>query len=447
MTLKEILQKIGSRHGVEQLNSMQKAATEAKSDRVILLAPTGSGKTLAFAVPLATRLGQPGQGVQAVIIAPSRELVIQIAGVIRPIVAEEAGAASGGYRTVALYGGHSMQEETASLAVTPDIVVATPGRLLDHLLRGTLDVAGARQLVLDEYDKALELGFHDQMRRIVKRMRSLRFVTLTSATALAEMPDFIDLSQAKTIDYSSKGEAPRSRTRIELVRSADKDKLQALRRLLWSLPNGKTIVFVNHRESAERVYNFLRNEGMPVGLYHGGLDQLQREVAIDMLNNGTTPVLVSTDLGSRGLDIEAIRSVVHYHMPPTPESWTHRNGRTARVDADGYVYVLASEGEKLPEYIDFDGEYVPDDADNPDPIRASNATIYINAGKKEKISRGDVLGYLVKQCGLEPSEVGKIVVKDHAVLAAIPQVKADQVLDSVASPKIKGQRVKITLFE
>lgn len=447
MTLKEILQKIGSRHGVEELNSMQKAATQAKSDRVILLAPTGSGKTLAFAVPLATRLGQPGQGVQAVIIAPSRELVIQIAGVIRPIVAEEAGASSGGYRTVALYGGHSMQEETASLAVTPDIVVATPGRLLDHLLRGTLDVAGARQLVLDEYDKALELGFHDQMRRIVKRMRSLRYVTLTSATPLAEMPDFIDLSQAKTIDYSQKSDAPRRRMRIELVRSADKDKLQALRKLLWSLPNGKTIVFVNHRESAERVYDFLIKEGLPVGLYHGGLDQLQREVAIDMLNNGTTPVLVSTDLGSRGLDIEAIRSVVHYHMPPTAESWTHRNGRTARVDADGYVYVLASEGEKLPDYIDFDGEYVADDADNPDPIRSDTATIYINAGKKDKISRGDVLGYLVKQCDLEPSQVGKIVVKDHAVLAAIPSAKADQVLDSVASPKIKGQRVKITLFQ
>lgn len=449
MTLKEILQSIGRRHGVEELNPMQKAVTSAKAERIILLSPTGSGKTLAFAVPLVSRLGKPDGKVQAVVIAPSRELVLQIAEVIRPIALGHDGATADGasYKTVALYGGHPMQEEINSLSVVPDIIVATPGRLLDHALRGTVDLAPVRQLVLDEYDKALELGFHDQMRRIVKRMRSLRYVTLTSATPLAEMPDFIDMSQAKVIDYSQRGSAPRSRTEILLVKSDNKDKLEALGNLLGSLPNGRTIVFVNHRESAERVWQYLKKSGYPVGLYHGGLDQLQREIAIDMLNNGTTPLLVSTDLGSRGLDIEAVRNVVHYHIPPTKESWTHRNGRTARVDADGTVYVLASEGEKIPDYIDFDKEYVPVDSENPDPIIASVATIYFNLGKKEKLSRGDVLGFLVKQCGLQPSEVGKIVVKDHCALAAVPLIKAEEVLDSVVSAKIKGQRAKITLYQ
>ena len=450
MTLKEILENIGKRHGVERLNPMQKAAASAKSERIILLAPTGSGKTLAFAVPLVSRLSEPCGKVQAVVIAPSRELVIQISEVIRPIANGRsddapAGMRAAAYKTAALYGGHSMQEEVNTLSVTPDIVVATPGRLLDHVLRGTIDLASARQLVLDEYDKALELGFHDQMRRIVKRMRALRYVTLTSATPLAEMPDFIDMSQAKVIDYTGKSPAPRSRMDVERVRSDSKDKLESLDSLLASMPNGKTIVFVNHRESSERVHDFLARRGYPVGLYHGGLDQLQREVAIDMLNNGTTPVLVSTDLGSRGLDIDDVRSVVHYHMPPTRESWTHRNSRTARVDSEGSVYVLVADGEKVPEYIDFDHEYIPA-SDNPDPIRADVATLYFHVGKKEKVSRADILGFLAKQGGLDGKDVGKIVVKDHAALAAIPSGRAEAVLEAVAGAKIKGQRVRVTLF-
>lgn len=439
MTLKEILQKIGQRHGIDRLNPMQQAVSQARSQRVILLAPTGSGKTLAFAVPMIERLHAGASQPQAVVIAPSRELVIQIAEVVRPIAR--------GYKTVAFYGGHSMQDETNSLSSMPDIIVATPGRLLDHLLRGTLDLSDTPALVIDEYDKALELGFHDQMRRIVRRMRSLQYVTLTSATPLAELPDFIDLSQAKVIDYTTKGEAPRSRMRVLVAHTEDKDKLRALDSLLREVPAGKTIVFANHRESAERIYEYLRRRGYPAGLYHGGLDQLQREIAIDMLNNGTTPVLVSTDLASRGLDIEAVQNVAHYHLPPTPESWTHRNGRTARVDAEGNVYVLAGPGEQLPEYAQCDGEFdvppLPDDA--PAPIASGVATIYFNAGKKEKLSKGDILGYLTKQCGLAGAEVGKIVVKDHCAICAVPREKAAAIVASTA--KIKGQRVKTSLYD
>lgn len=439
MTLKEILQKIGQRHGIEKLNPMQQAVSQARSQRVILLAPTGSGKTLAFAVPMIERLKPGASQPQAVVIAPSRELVIQIADVVRPVAK--------GYKTVAFYGGHSMQDEVNSLSALPDIIVSTPGRLLDHLLRGTLDVSRTPALVIDEYDKALELGFHDQMRRIVKRMRSLRYVTLTSATELTELPDFIDLSQAKVIDFTSKTEAPRSRMRVLVARTDDKDKLQALDALLREVPEGKTIVFANHRESAERIYEYLRRRGYPAGLYHGGLDQLQREIAIDMLNNGTTPLLVSTDLASRGLDIEAVQNVVHYHLPPTPESWTHRNGRTARVDAEGNVYVLLGPGEHLPEYAESDGEIEvrPLPANAPAPKASNTATIYFNAGKKEKLSKGDILGFLTKQCALSGAEVGKIVVKDHCAICAVPSDKAQDILDMPA--KIKGMRVKASLYD
>lgn len=436
-SLKEILQTIGDRHGVRQLNTMQRAVADAKAGRIILLAPTGSGKTLAFTVPLVQRLLPHAPGPQAVIIAPTRELVIQIAEVVRPVAK--------GYKTVTLYGGHPMQDEINSLNPVPDIVVATPGRLLDHLLRGTLVLSPASQLVLDEYDKSLELGFHDQMRRIVRRAGKLKYVMLTSATPLSDMPDFIDLSQAKVIDFSTETQAPRSRMRVALVRSEDKDKLQSLLRLLRSLPDGKTMVFVNHRESAERVYNFLRSEEMPAGLYHGGLDQLRRELAVDMLNNGTTPILVTTDLASRGLDLEAVRSVVHYHLPLSPENWTHRNGRTARIDAEGYVYILAGVGEKIPEYMDYDYDFVPDDF-NPDPIRSTTATIYLHAGKKEKISRGDIVGFLAKQAGLEGSEIGKISLKDHCAIVAVPRAKSTNVIEAFSSAKIKNQRVRATLY-
>ena len=435
MTLKDILQNIGRRHGVENLNPMQKAVMQARANRIILLAPTGSGKTLAFTVPMVERMHPSDGRVQALVIAPSRELVIQIAEVVRSVAV--------GYKVTALYGGHSMAEEVNTLSVTPDIVVATPGRLLDHILRDTIDVSSVQTLVLDEFDKALELGFHDQMRRIVRRVKHVRYVMLTSATPLAEMPDFLDMSQAKILDFSTKTDSPRSRMNVSVVRSEIKDKLEALETLLSSLPDGKTIVFVNHRESAERVYRYLAKHGYPVGLYHGGMDQLQREIAIDMLNNGSTPILVSTDLGARGLDVDAVRSVIHYHIPPTAESWTHRNGRTARVDANGDVYVLLNEEETLPDYVDADREYTPD-TDNLDPIKSHLTTLYFNAGKKEKLSKGDILGFLAKQCGLEASRIGKIVVKDHCALVAVDNDDVKRVTDTAKTSKVKGQRVRVT---
>lgn len=435
MTLKDILQNIGRRHGVENLNPMQKAVMQARANRIILLAPTGSGKTLAFTVPMVGRMHPSDGRIQALVIAPSRELVIQIAEVVRSVAT--------GYKVTALYGGHSMAEEVNTLSVTPDIVVATPGRLLDHILRETIDVSAVQTLVLDEFDKALELGFHDQMRRIVRRVKHVRYVMLTSATPLVEMPDFLDMSQAKVLDFSTKTESPRSRMNVSVVRSDMKDKLEALGALLSSLPDGKTIVFVNHRESAERVYKYLAKHGYPAGLYHGGMDQLQREIAIDMLNNGSTPILVSTDLGARGLDVDAVRSVVHYHIPPTAESWTHRNGRTARVDAEGDVYVLINDEETMPDYVDADREYTPDTC-NPNPIRSHLTTLYFNAGKKEKLSKGDILGFLAKQCGVEASRIGKIVVKDHCALVAVDNDDVKKVTDTAKTAKVKGQRVRVT---
>lgn len=444
MNKKEIIENARVALGIEHLTGLQGAMADSTSKEIIVLAPTGSGKTLAMALRVLRETGIPNSkrkdghaDVKAVIMAPSRELVTQIAGVIRALAPMQ--------RTVALYGGHSMLDEKRSLATVPDIVVATPGRLLDHLNRKQISLGYANILVLDEYDKALELGFAEEMRKITAKMPRRQITVLTSATRLAEMPQYLDLHDAKVMDYTAEGEASETEPDLSIhkVVSAERDKLGAVQELLHSLDNGKAIVFVNHRESAERVGAELRKAGLPVGVYHGGLEQQERQTAIDMLNNGSCPVLVSTDLGSRGLDIDRINYVVHYHMPPTEESWTHRNGRTARMGATGDVYVVQGPGELLPEYIRCDDEIERYDK-SANPIAAEWATIYFKAGKREKLSKGDIAGFLINKGGMRPDEVGKINVYDHYALAAVKAEKLRAVLGAIRFEKIKNMRVKIS---
>lgn len=422
--------------GITSLNPMQQAMASTDSNAVVLLAPTGTGKTLAFALRVLRSLRPPETGsVQAVVIAPSRELVMQIAEVLRRLAS--------GYRTACFYGGHSMLDEKRSLQQTPDIIVATPGRLLDHINRGQVSLADTDALVLDEYDKSLELGFSDEMRRIAARIRRRRLTVLTSATVLAQLPDYLNLKTPEVLDYTEVADGPKPVVEIARVISPDRDKLPVLGELLRSLPGGRVIVFVNHRESAERVYAFLRKERFPAGLYHGGLEQTDREKAIDLFNNGTTPVLVSTDLGSRGLDIDDVQAIVHYHLPVSSESWTHRNGRTARMGASGSVYVIVSESENCPEYVDFDMDFKPD-GNAESRFDAGVATLYFNAGRREKLSRGDIAGFLINKGGIAAGDIGKIIVHDHYALAAVPSAIVGEVADRVRSEKIKGQRVRIT---
>ncbi len=431
-----IIERLRERHNITTLNEMQHRMASTDLREIVLLSPTGSGKTVAFALRLLRFLGPSDGKVQAVVMAPSRELVIQIADVIRPLAA--------GLKTVAFYGGHSMTDEINSLSVVPDIIVATPGRLLDHLKRQTLSLADVKALVLDEYDKSLELGFHDEMRRIVKRMGHPRLVILTSATPLAEMPDFLKLRKPEVLDFSG-GRPAGGRLQLVRVDSPERDKLPVLEDLLRSLDNGKALIFVNHRESAERVYEDLKKKGFPVGIYHGGLEQRERKLAIDLLNNGTTPILVSTDLGARGLDIDNVQYVIHYHLPLTMESWTHRNGRTARMGADGTVFSIISDGENIPEYVEWKRDYQPRSVSS-DPIRSERATIYINAGKKERISRGDIAGFLIHKGGVDPSLVGKIILDDHSSLVDIPRDMATtDFFERLAPHKLKNTRVRLSL--
>ena len=431
-----ILNNISSRLGIESINEIQKAMAENFStNNIMLLSPTGSGKTLAFIIPVLKNLRQPNGKVQVVAISPSRELAIQTYKIFREIASD--------YKVTCCYGGHNFEDEKKSLSVVPDIIVATPGRMLDHIKRKNIDVYNVRILVVDEFDKALELGFQDEMERLVRKMPNAARHIFTSATKMDSLPPFIKAEGLKTLDYLKESTLPQ-RLEIFNVKSEEKDKLKTLDSLLSDIDNGRTIVFVNYRDSVDRVYSHLKEQGLPVGLYHGGLEQIDREKAVSMLNNGTFKILVTTDLGARGLDISDIKNVIHYHMPVTEEVFTHRNGRSARVDASGSVYVTVGPGEKVPSFINFSDTFKPTTSES-NKFTKTEETLFFSAGKKEKISKGDILGFLTAKGGLEANEVGQIDISDHYSIVAIPAEKASMVLKRIQQEKIKNKKVKITI--
>lgn len=441
MKEKEIRTLLAEKEGITELNQMQEKMLQAASEKrdIILLSPTGSGKTVAFAVPLLKMLKDPTGRVQAIIIAPSRELVTQIAGVLRNI--------GGKFRVVALYGGHKVEDEVNSLKVVPDIIVATPGRLLDHIKRENIDVLPTRILVLDEFDKSLELGFEEDMQKIVKRLKNLSRIILTSATDAASLPDFLPINNPAVLNFLEGNSSLRRRMRVRSVQSDGKDKLESLLLLLRNISKEKglnrTIIFVNHRESAERLYEFLRKRKVGAVLYHGALDQRQRESALEAFNSGARPILVATDLAARGLDIEGVENVVHYHLPLTPETYTHRNGRTARVASEGDVYILVGPDEELKEYMEVDSPYSLDSSAD-GSLETDKEVLYITGGRREKLSKGDILGFITKECGVPGSDVGKIAVFDHYSLVTLKRAVAPTVIEVALKSKIKGEKRRVT---
>ncbi|MDE6048966.1 MAG: DEAD/DEAH box helicase [Paramuribaculum sp.] len=432
MNEQEILSNISARLGITALKPMQLELAASDASKIRLAAPTGSGKTIAFVINLLKHIGAPGRGVQGVIIAPSRELVLQIAAVVK--------GAAVGYKVVSLYGGHKMEDEKNTLSPLPDIIVATPGRLLDHLNRGTISLSDAGLLVLDEYDKCVELGFEADMKKIVRKMPSLKRILLTSATIAAQLPDYLPQSGWQEIDYSNGTSLNLQKVHVE---SPATDKAQTLVDLLCAIPQKKTMIFVNHRESAERLYNYLKKYHMPAVLYHGGLEQHDRQMAVNLFENGTVDTIVATDLAARGLDIEGVDAVIHYHLPPAAENWIHRNGRTARNGADGTVYVITSEADSIPDYVEWDRDYFPPVVEK--CSRGSDiATLHFNIGRKKKVSKGDIVGFLIANTPLESAEIGKINVYDHEAIAAVPADKIRDIVKSAEGQRLKNKKVRVT---
>lgn len=438
--ISSLIEKACRNLNIVSLNGMQKQMLETaqRPNDIILLSPTGSGKTLAFLLPVLQRIDPQTAGVQALVLVPSRELALQIDTVLRKIAA--------GIKIVCCYGGHSVREESRSLAVAPALVVGTPGRIADHLRRGRLSLDTLDTLVLDEFDKCLALGFHDEMKEIIAPLKEVRKKILTSATDSEVLPAFTALRKPVKLDFlgAKKAEVdPSERLSLYRIDSPEKDKLDTLLVLLRNLKPGLTLIFCNQRESVERVKQFLTDRGIIVEAFHGGMEQPDRERALCKFRNHSSYVCISTDLAARGLDIPEVKYIIHYHLPVDLESFTHRNGRTARMHADGEAFMILGPTEQMPEYAahaaDFRLDPKADWLQMP-PM----ATFHFAAGKKEKISKGDIVGFLVQKGGLAADEIGIIEIKDHYSYVAVRRDKAHATLRRLKEEKIKGKKVKIS---
>ena len=452
MNLEKTLQKLG----IETLNAMQEEATDAilrSRKDVVLLSPTGTGKTLAYLLPLAQLLDADSEHVQALVIVPGRELALQSDMVLKSM--------GSGLRSMACYGGRTAMDEHRKMReVKPQIIFGTPGRINDHLDKGNISPYSIRYLVIDEFDKCLEMGFHDEMSRLLKKLPGLERRILLSATNAEEIPHFIPLDRAQRLDYLVEEEQVSERVTLYEVKSPVKDKLDTLRQLLCQLGDAQSIVFLNYRDAVERVAEYLRKQGFGVSAFHGGMEQKQREDALYKFSNGSANVLVATDLASRGLDIPDIQNIIHYHLPVKEQEMIHRVGRTARWDKMGQSYFIVGPEETMPEWVIGGGTKVEgggriDSATEllsfqlspsalpQQPALPKMATIYIGKGKKDKISKGDILGFLCKKGGLEMKDIGRIDVTDRYAYAAVSREKLQQVLRLVKGEKIKGIRTVI----
>lgn len=425
---------------IDSLNGMQKQMLETaqRPHDIILLSPTGTGKTLAFLLPVLQRIDPRAAGVQALVLVPSRELALQIESVLRKIAA--------GIKIVCCYGGHSVREESKSLAVAPALIVGTPGRIADHLRRGRLSLDTLDTLVLDEFDKCLALGFHDEMKEIIAPLKEVKKKILTSATDSESLPAFTALCRPVKLDFlGSKRSEENINERLSLYRidSPEKDKLDTLLVLLRNLKPALTLIFCNQRESVERVQQFLTDRGIIAEAFHGGMEQADRERALCKFRNHSSYICISTDLAARGLDIPEVKYIIHYHLPVDLESFTHRNGRTARMHAEGEAFMIVGPTEQLPEYARQATAFRLDPTSNllqTPPM----ATLHFAAGKKEKISKGDIVGFLTQKGGLTADEIGLIEVKDHYCYVAVARDKAHETLHRLRDEKIKGKKVKIS---
>lgn len=427
----EILSKLG----IAQLNPMQLAAQKAidSSNEIILLSPTGTGKTLAFLLPLIQQLDLSCEEIQLVIIVPSRELAIQIEQVMR-----EMGT---GYKVNAVYGGRAGSKDRIEIKHRPAVLIGTPGRISDHLRREAFDTAFIQTLVLDEFDKSLEIGFENEMKDILNLLPKVKKMILTSATQGVEIPRFVGLKSPVTIDFL---EDKISQLQIKKVISPTKDKLETLVELISHLGNQNGIIFCNFKDSIQRVSDCLEENGISHGIFSGGMEQTDRERSLIKFRNGTHQILLATDLAARGIDVPEIKFIIHYHLPLRSEEFIHRNGRTARMNTDGTAYVLHYERDSLPSFI---GNLPIEKLSKSHlPAPSEWSTLFVSGGRKDKISKGDVAGLFFKQGNLSKEDLGVIELKTDCAFVGVKTATLEKLLPKVNNMKLKEKKVRVTVI-
>lgn len=434
-TLQKSQAEILSKLGIEQLNPMQLAAQKAieTSKEVILLSPTGTGKTLAFLLPLIQQLDASVEEIQLLIIVPSRELAIQIEQVMR-----EMGT---GFKVNAVYGGRAGSKDRIEIKHRPAVLVGTPGRVADHLRREAFDTSQIRTAVLDEFDKSLEIGFESEMKDILSLLPKVDKMILTSATYGVEIPRFVGLKSPATVDFL---EEKITQLQIKQVLSPTKDKLETLLDLIAHLGDQNGIIFCNFKDSIDRVSDFLAEQEISHGTFHGGMEQTDRERSLIKFRNGTHQILLATDLAARGIDVPEIRFIIHYHLPLRGEEFIHRNGRTARMNSAGTAYVLHYEKDPLPDFV---GNLpVEKLAKSKLPGPSDWSTLFVSGGRKDKISKGDVAGLFFKQGNLGKEDLGVIELKTDCAFVGVKTATLEKLLPKVNNMKLKEKKVRVTVI-
>ena len=431
-------QQVIDRLGINAFNEMQELAQKAISahQEVVLISPTGSGKTIGFLYPVLQLLNSQVNQVQCLVLSPTRELCLQIEQVWKKM--------GTGFKVNVCYGGHAMQVEINDLNVPPALLIGTPGRITDHIKRETFRSDGIKILVLDEFDKSLELGFQGEMDFIIHRLENVERKILLSATNLSRIPGFVKIKNPFLVHYD-KAITEANHLKLHLVISEEKDKLYTLLTLLCNLQNEAALIFCNHRDACERTVSFLNEKGIVATIYHGGMEQAEREKALVQFRNGSVNYLVTTDLAARGLDIPEMKHVIHYQMPIHENEFTHRNGRTARMQSKGNAYLLLSKQEKSPGYIKSEIAIFNLDNKAERPGKPLFKTISISGGKKNKINKVDIAGTFMQKGNLIKDDIGLIEVKDFNSFVAIKAEKVLEFLNAMKDQKIKGNKYKIDL--
>nr|MBP6810739.1 DEAD/DEAH box helicase [Saprospiraceae bacterium] len=388
MVSNQLLRTTLSNLDIPVLNEMQEQAFHTIPDEkdTILLAPTGSGKTLAFLLPILQLLKADQSGVQCLILSPTRELAIQIERVWQKM--------STGFKVNTCYGGHPMQTEINNLSQPPALLIGTPGRIVEHINRKSFDPQTVRIIVLDEFDKSLAMGFQEQMAEILQALTGLEKRILASATNKLVIPAFVGITKPVTLNYTEAEAKSTDGLSIKSVVSASQDKFEALAQLLCYFGAEPTLIFCNQRETTEITRERLAERGISSASFHGGMEQVERESTLVQFRNGSIVFLVASDLAARGLDIPEVKNVVHYELPMKQNDFIHRNGRTARMHAQGAAYLILPPDEQLPAYLTVRPEVLQLPADQALPALPPWVTLYISGGKKDKLSKIDIVGFL-----------------------------------------------------